>query len=103
MRTLAEGGNPGVVGLLTLLLAALGVLTFGWGSYVALAGAAALTISVARSAQEEHLPFPRQDDWRIDQRTRDVARRGLRDARAVLDRCRRPQLPRAHKPQGGKR
>jgi fatty acid desaturase len=101
MRTFAEGGNPGAVGLLALALAALGVLTFGWGSYVALAGAGALTLYVARAAQEERLPFPSEDDWRLDERTRAIARRGLRDARAALDRCRRKQLQRASKPQGG--
>ena len=103
MRTLAEGGNPGAVGLLAIALAALGVLTFGWGSYVALAVAATITLHVARAAQEERLPFPREDDWRLDERTREVARRGLRDARAALDRCRRRQLKRAHEPHGGQR
>ncbi len=103
MRTSVEGGNPGVVGLLALVLASLGVLTFGWGAYLALIGAAGLMLLAARASQEEHLRFPHQDDWRIDTRTRQVARGGLKDARAVLDRCRRRQHESAHKPQGGQR
>ena len=103
MRTFAEGGNPGAVGLLGVGLAAVGVLTFGPGSYVALATAALLMLHVARAAQEEHLPFPRQDDWRVDEPTRDAARRGLKGARAALERCRRRQLRRARTPRGGQR
>jgi hypothetical protein len=102
MRTFVDGGNPGVVGLVAIALAGLGVLTFGWGSYLGLAGAAALALLAARASQDERLPFPREDDWRIDERTRDAARRGLNGARAALDRCRRG-LQAAHKPRGGQR
>jgi hypothetical protein len=54
-------------------------------------------------ARKEHLPFPRQDDWRIDEHTRTVARRGLDDARAALERCRRRQPQRARELRGGQR
>ena len=103
MRTFVEGGDPGVVGLVALALAAIGVVTFGWGSYLALGGAAVLMLLAARASQDEHLPLAREDDWRIDARAREAARRGLKDAREALDRCTRRKLQRAHKPRGGVR
>jgi len=33
-------------------------------------------------------PFPQTSDWRLDEHTREVGRRGLVEARAALDRCR---------------
>ena len=102
MRSIVKGGDPGLVGVVALALAAVGVLTSGWGSYLALAGAAALTLLVARATQQERLPLPRPDDgWRIDTRTRDVARRGLREARAALDRCRHGQAGEGPRSRGG--
>jgi hypothetical protein len=104
---MVDGGDPGAIGLVALALAALGTVTFGWGSYLALAGAAVLALVVARAAQKEHqkeqLPFRHEDDWRIDPPTRQAARRGLRDARAALDRCRRRQLDRQQGRRGGPR
>jgi hypothetical protein len=107
MRAFVEDGNPGAVGLAAVALAAIGVLTFGWGSYLALAGAAGLMLVAARASQE-HLPFPRRRDaadaWRIDARTRAAARRGLADARAALDGCQQRRKPRgAHTLRGGQR
>jgi hypothetical protein len=104
MRGSVGEGNPGAMGLAAVALAALGVVTFGWGSYLALAGAACLMLIAVGGTAQEHLPFPRRDDWRIDARTREAARRGLADARAALERCRPRREPRgAHKPRGGDR
>jgi hypothetical protein len=41
-------------------------------------------------ALQQRLPLPPADDWRIDERTREVGRRGIADARARLDALRQP-------------
>jgi hypothetical protein len=40
---------------------------------------------MTRTAVQEHLPFTVIDDWRLDERTREMGREGLARARAALD------------------
>jgi hypothetical protein len=40
---------------------------------------------MTRTAVQEHLPFTVVDDWRLDERTREMGREGLARARAALD------------------